>query len=44
MEVEHCTCFSVILDSIANVDKKYHPQIFFKECKYVIKKLTLIKG
>ena len=39
IEGEHYTCFSVILlDSIVNVDKKYHPQIFLKECKYATKK------
>ena len=38
IEGEHYTCFSVILlDSIVNVDKKYHPQIFLKECKYAVK-------
>ena len=32
-EGEHYACFSVILlDFIVNVDKRYHPQIFLKEC------------
>ena len=26
-----------MLDSVVNADKKYHPQIFLKECKYEIK-------
>ena len=39
IESEYYTCFSVILlDCIVNVDKKYHLQIFLKECKYAIKK------
>ena len=34
-----CTCLSVrSLDSIVNVDKKYYPQIFLEEFKYVEKK------
>ena len=38
-EVEHYTCFSVILlDSIVNLDKEYYPQIFFKKFKYAVKK------
>ena len=40
---EHYTCFSVILlDSIVNVDKKYHPQIFLNKCKYAIKKKKIM--
>ena len=43
IEGEHCTCFSVILlDSTVNADKKYHPQIFLKECKFAIKKKKII--
>ena len=39
IEGEHYTCFFVILlDSIVNVNKKYYPQIFLKECKYAVKK------
>ena len=38
IEGENYTCFTVILlDSIANVDKKYYSQIFLKECKYAVK-------
>ena len=37
------TCFFVILlDSIVNADKKYHPQIFLKECKYAMKKKKIM--
>ena len=32
----------ILLDSIVNGDKKYHPQIFLKECKYVIKKKMIL--
>ena len=40
IEGEHYGCFSItLLDSIVNVDKKYHRQIFLEECIYaVIKK------
>ena len=32
-------CISlIILDSIVRVNKKYYPQTFLKECKYVIRK------
>ena len=41
---DYFTCLSVILlDSIfVNSNKKYYPQIFLKECKYVIKKINTI--
>ena len=43
IECEPCTWFSVILlDSIVNVDKKYHLHIFLKECKYAIKKKKIM--
>ena len=33
------TCLSLImLDSVIRVNKKYYPQIFLEECKYVIRK------
>ena len=31
-----------MLDSIVNEDKKYHPQILLKECKYAIRKKNII--
>ena len=31
-----------MLDSIVDVNKKYHPQIFLKQCKYVIKKKKIM--
>ena len=31
-----------MLDSIVNEDKKYHPQILLKECKYAIRKKKII--
>ena len=42
IEGEHYTCFSAILLDSINVDKKYHPQMFFKECKYAVKKKTIM--
>ena len=37
-------CLAVIsLDSALNKDGNYYPQVFFKECKYILKRLiTLI--
>ena len=32
----------ILLDSIVNGDKKYHPQILLKECKYAIKKKMIM--
>ena len=32
-------CLSlIVLDSVIRVNKKYYPQTFFEECKYVIRK------
>ena len=31
-----------MLDSIVNIDKKYLPQIFLKECKYTIRKKKIM--
>ena len=28
----------VILDSVVRVNKRYHPQTLFEECKHIIKK------
>ena len=42
---EQYPCFSVILlYFIANIDKKYHPHIFLKECKYAIKKKGIMNA
>ena len=38
-ENEHYTCLSVIsLDSMVNIDIKYYPQVFLRECKYAEKR------
>ena len=35
-----CKCLSIIkLDSVIESDKKYYPQKFFEECKYVQEKI-----
>ena len=35
-----CKCLSIImLDSVIEVDKKYYPQTFLEECKYVPEKI-----
>ena len=37
-EGSQCICLSVILiDSVYKKDKNYYPQVFFEECKYVVK-------
>ena len=35
-----CKCLSIImLDSVIKVNKKYYPQIFLEECKYIQEKI-----
>ena len=35
-----CKCLSIImLDSVIKANKKYYPQIFLEECKYVQEKI-----
>ena len=35
-----CKCLSIIiLDSVIKVNKKYYPQTFLEECKYVQEKI-----
>ena len=37
-----CKCLSIImLDSVIESDKKYYPQTFLEECKYVQEKIKL---
>ena len=37
IESLECVCLSLILlDSVYRKDKKYYPQSFFEECKYVV--------
>ena len=39
-----CICLSVILiDSVFRTGKNYHPQVFFEECKYVVKEKKISK-
>ena len=41
----HCICLSVILiDSVYRKDKSYYPQVFFEECKYVVKQKKMSKS
>ena len=43
IEGKHFTCFFVkLLDSIVNVDNKYHPRIILKEWKNAIKKKKIM--
>ena len=34
--------FVILLDSIINVDKKNHPQVFLEDCKYAVKKKKIM--
>ena len=35
----HYTCIACItIDSVMNIDKKNHPQVYLEECKYRVKK------
>ena len=35
----HCICLLVLsIDSVFKIDKNYYSQIYFKECKYVVRK------
>ena len=37
-----CKCLSIImLDSVIKANKKYYPQIFLEECKYVQEKIKI---
>ena len=34
-----CMCLSMVLiDSVFKMSKNYYPQVFLKECKYIVKK------
>ena len=38
------TCIACItIDSVMNIDKKNHPQVYLEECKYRIKKTQMPK-
>ena len=38
------TCIACIaIDSVINIDKKNHPQIYLEECRYRIKKIKISK-
>ena len=40
----HYSCIACItIDSIININKKNHPQLYFEECKYRIKKMQMPK-
>ena len=40
----HYTCIACItIDSVMNIDKKNHPQVYLEECKYRIKKTQMLK-
>ena len=41
-ENSHYTCIACItVDSIMRMEKKNHPQVYLKECKYKIKKIQM---
>ena len=36
------TCIACItIDSVMRIDKKYHPQVYLKECRYRVKKIQI---
>ena len=38
------TCIACItIDSVMRIDKKYHPQVYLKECRYRVKKIQISK-
>ena len=44
IENMHYTCIAcIIIDSVMNIDKKNHPQVYLEECKYRIKKTQMSK-
>ena len=43
-EKSPCKCSSIVmLDSVIRANKKYYPQTFLEECKYVQEKIILSK-
>ena len=41
-EIMHYTCIACItIDSVMKIDKKNHPQVYFKKCKYKTKKIQM---
>ena len=43
-ESMHYTCIACItIDSVMNINKKNHPQVYLEECKYRIKKTQMPK-
>ena len=43
-EKSPCKCLSIVmLDSVISANKKYYPQTFLEECKYVQEKIILSK-
>ena len=32
-----------MIDSVLRTDKNYHPQVFFEECKYIVKEKKIPK-
>ena len=38
----HYTCTGYLtIDSVMNIDKKNHPQVYLEECKYRVKKIQM---
>ena len=41
-EKSQCKCLSIIiLDSVIKANKKYYPQTFLEECKYIQEKIKI---
>ena len=42
-EKASCKCLSIIMiDSVIKVNKKYYPQTFLEECKYIQEKIKIV--
>ena len=42
LEKAPCKCFSIIMiDSVIKANKKYYPQAFLEECKYIQEKIKI---
>ena len=42
-EKASCKCLSIIMiDSLIKVNKKYYPQTFLEECKYIQEKIKIV--
>ena len=41
MQYTNIACITI--DSVMTINKKNHPQVYFEECKYRVKKMQMLK-